>query len=38
LLAASGDRIGAVVGYFAALSVVALLAALLTKETRGRQL
>jgi MFS family permease len=38
LMAASGDRIGSVVGYFAALSVVALVAALLTKETRGREL
>jgi MHS family shikimate/dehydroshikimate transporter-like MFS transporter len=38
LLAASGERIETVVGYFAALSLLALLAALLTKETRGREL
>jgi hypothetical protein len=38
LLAASGERIEAVVGYFAALSLLALLAALFTKETRGREL
>jgi len=38
LMAASGDRIAAVVGYFAVLSVLALLAALVTQEPRGREL
>lgn len=38
LMAASGDEIGSVVGYFAVLSVMALAAAWLTQETRGREL
>lgn len=38
LMAASVDDIATVVYYFAALSVMALIAALMTKETRGRDL
>lgn len=38
LMASSGNNIASVVWYFAVLSVVALLAAAMTKETRGRAL
>ncbi len=38
LMASSGDDIASVVYYFAALSVMALIAALVTKETRARSL
>jgi MFS family permease len=38
LMVSSGDDIATVVYYFAALSVMALIAALMTKETRGRDL
>lgn len=38
LMASSGDRIGTVVTYFATLSVMALLAALVARETQGQEL